>query len=156
TPTASNNGPLCAGGTLQLSASAAGAGTYSWTGPNGFSSNLQNPTIPGVSAVNAGIYTVTVNGCASGGSASTNVGVNTGPYSITASAGAGGTIAPGSVSVACGGSQTYTITPGSCASIQDVVVDGVSQGAIASYTFSNVTANHTISATFVQNSYSIT
>lgn len=37
----------------------------------------------------------------------------------------------------------------------DVVVDTFSRGAITSYTFSNITANHTISATFVLNTYTI-
>jgi hypothetical protein len=68
---------------------------------------------------------------------------------ITASAGAGGSIAPsGPVSVPCGGSQTFTITPDLCHAIADVLVDNVSQGAIPSYTFNNVTTAHTISASF--------
>jgi hypothetical protein len=73
-----------------------------------------------------------------------------GPFTITASAGAGGTISPdGATSVACGGSQSYVIAPGNkCAAIADVLVDGVSVGAVASYTFSDVQANHTISASF--------
>jgi hypothetical protein len=84
--------------------------------------------------------------------------VANGPYTITASAGANGAISPsGPVSVNCGASQSFTITPNSCYSIQNVLVDGVSQGAISSFTFSNVQANHTISATFVQNGpYTIT
>ncbi|HEX7880795.1 MAG TPA: hypothetical protein VF720_15385, partial [Candidatus Eisenbacteria bacterium] len=70
-------------------------------------------------------------------------------WSITATAGAGGTIAPtGTSYVANGGNLSYTITPSACFVIADVVVDGVSQGPIASYDFLNVTANHTISATF--------
>ncbi|HKB08530.1 MAG TPA: hypothetical protein VKF61_09655, partial [Candidatus Polarisedimenticolia bacterium] len=66
-PTASNGGPLCAGGTLQLTASTVAGATYSWTGPNGFSSSQQNPTIPGVSTAASGTYSVTatVAGCAS-------------------------------------------------------------------------------------------
>jgi hypothetical protein len=76
--------------------------------------------------------------------------VQNGPYMITASAGANGSISPnGATSVTCGSSQAYTITPNSCYSIQNVLVDGVSQGAIASYTFTNVTGNHTIAASFV-------
>jgi|WetSurMetagenome_2_1015567.scaffolds.fasta_scaffold00011_27 hypothetical protein len=68
---------------------------------------------------------------------------------ITATTGTGGTITPsGTVSVADGGSQAYTITPASYYQISDVLVDGVSVGAVSGYTFSNVTANHTISATF--------
>ena len=70
-------------------------------------------------------------------------------YTITASAGAGGVIDPsGSVAADHGSSHTFTITPNSGYSVSQVTVDGVNQGAIPSYTFSNVTANHTITATF--------
>ncbi|HXY54423.1 MAG TPA: Ig-like domain-containing protein, partial [Nitrospirota bacterium] len=76
---------------------------------------------------------------------------------ITASAGAGGSISPsGSVSVTSGASQTFTITPNAGYSITSVLVDGVSQGAVTSYTFTNVTANHTISATFTLSTNTIT
>ena len=77
-------------------------------------------------------------------------------YTITATAGTGGTITPtGSVSVAHGGSQTFTITPNAGYQITNVTVDSVTQGPITSYTFSNVTANHTISVTFTPNTYTI-
>ena len=70
-------------------------------------------------------------------------------FTITASAGANGAIAPAGVStVIQGQSQAFTITPSTSFSIASVLVDGVSVGAVATYTFSNVTANHTISATF--------
>ncbi len=70
-------------------------------------------------------------------------------YTITATAGTGGSISPsGAVSVAAGGSQIFIITPNSNYSISSVTADGVSQGAIASYTFTNVSAGHTISASF--------
>ena len=58
----------------------------------------------------------------------------------------------GSVTVNHGANQTFTITPNTGYSIANVRVDGSSQGAISSYTFNNVTANHTISATFTANS----
>src|SRR6185436_15312895 len=62
-----------------------------------------------------------------------------GPYTVTASAGAGGSISPsGAVPVACGGSQKFDITANACFTIADVLVDGVSVGATASYTFSGV------------------
>lgn len=73
-----------------------------------------------------------------------------GPYTITASAGPHGTISPsGDVVVSCGASQTFTIVPEACAQIVDVVVDGVSQGVRASYTFTSVKADHSIVASFV-------
>jgi hypothetical protein len=69
-------------------------------------------------------------------------------HNITASAGSNGSISPsGSVSVNRGYDQPFTITPNNGYQAS-VLVDGVSQGTISSYTFSNVTANHTISATF--------
>jgi hypothetical protein len=66
-PSASNGGPICAGATLQLFASTVAAATYSWTGPNGFVSNQQNPAIPAATAAATGVYsvTVTVSGCPS-------------------------------------------------------------------------------------------
>ncbi len=81
--------------------------------------------------------------------------VNT--FTLTATAGAGGTISPaGTTTVSQGASQTYTITPSSCYAISDVIVNGVSQGAINSYTFNNVQANGTISASFTQQTYTVT
>jgi chitinase len=75
------------------------------------------------------------------------VGVTT--YTITASAGAHGSISPsGSVTVNRGGSQSFTITPAADYEIADVVVDGGSVGAVNSYTFSDVTGDHEITASF--------
>ncbi len=70
-------------------------------------------------------------------------------YTITASAGTGGTISPsGTVPVQYGASQTFTISPSAGYQITSVLVDGVSVGAVSTYTFSSVAANHTISASF--------
>jgi hypothetical protein len=70
-------------------------------------------------------------------------------YSITASAGANGTISPiGVNSYQQGQSQIFTITPSTNYGVASVLVDGVSVGVVTTYTFSNVIANHTISATF--------
>ena len=74
-------------------------------------------------------------------------------YTITATAGANGSISPsGSVTVIEGGNQAFTIKPNSGYHIEDVLVDGSSVGAVSTYTFSNVTENHMISATFGRNS----
>ena len=78
-------------------------------------------------------------------------------YTIEATAGANGSISPdGAVSVLEGGEQRFTITPAGGYVVEDVKVDGVSVGAKTSYTFTNVTANHTIEATFKKASYTIT
>lgn len=77
-------------------------------------------------------------------------------HNITATAGANGTITPGGVvAVVHGNSQTFTIAANYCHHIVDVLVDGVSQGPIVSYTFSNVTTDHTISATYSINTYAL-
>ena len=68
---------------------------------------------------------------------------------ITATAGEGGAIEPsGEVVVNKGESQTFTITPEEGYEVSDVLVDGESVGVAESYTFENVTSNHTIHATF--------
>ena len=78
-------------------------------------------------------------------------------FTITASAGANGSIAPNAATtVNSGGSQAYTITPATGYHVADVLVDGVSAGAVTTYTFSNVTANHTIAASFAIDTYTIT
>jgi len=86
TPTASNGGPYCEGATIQLSTPTVAGATYSWTGPNGFTSALQNPTRASATTADAGTYsvTVTVNGCTSA-AGSTNVVVNATPATPTAS-----------------------------------------------------------------------
>lgn len=70
-------------------------------------------------------------------------------YTVTVSAGTGGSITPnGTQNIIQTGSKTFTIKANNGYAIENVVVDGVSQGKIASYTFSDVSANHTISASF--------
>ncbi len=81
----SNNSPICQGSTLNLTAS--GGSTYSWSGPNGFTSTQQNPSIPNASTTNGGTYTVTVTtaaGCT--GTSTTNVTVNPAPSTPTVTA----------------------------------------------------------------------
>jgi len=71
---------------------------------------------------------------------------------ITAIQGTFGSISPSGITwVIRGGSQTFTIKPNAGYHIADVLIDGNSAGAVTTYTFSNVTTPHTISATFAQN-----
>ncbi|PWU18170.1 MAG: hypothetical protein C5B50_09695 [Verrucomicrobia bacterium] len=66
-PMATNNGPIYAGSTLNLTASTVVGASYSWTGPNGFTSSTQNPSITnaGVNASGSYAVTATIAGCAS-------------------------------------------------------------------------------------------
>ncbi len=77
-------------------------------------------------------------------------------YYVTAKAGAGGEVTPsGIVAVENGDNIIFAIKANNFYQITDVKVDGVSIGPVPSYTFSNVTANHEIEATFETISYTI-
>ncbi len=80
-PVATANEP-CVSGTLALTGAPDGMTSYSWTGPNGFTSTDQNPVITDVTAAAAGTYTLTItnsNGC----SASITVVVKINPIPVT-------------------------------------------------------------------------
>jgi gliding motility-associated-like protein len=82
--------PICEGATLTLSSTPAGMAAYEWTGPNGFTSTMQDPTIIAVTALEAGKYSLRITtpaGCKN--YAETNIVVNAvtfngnyGPYCI--------------------------------------------------------------------------
>ena len=72
-------------------------------------------------------------------------------YTIKATAGTNGSISPsGWTSVRDGRDQTFTITPDKGYAVAKVLVDGKSVGAVKSYTFKNVTKDHTIEAIFMK------
>jgi hypothetical protein len=87
-----------------------------------------------------------------------------GPHDINVLAGEGGKIAlteggppeSGNIAVNDSSNVTLYIIPESHYSIDDVMVDGFSEGAISQYTFNNVTSAHSISASFVRNTRTIT
>jgi hypothetical protein len=57
---ASSNSPVCPNTDIKLEAS--GGTSYSWTGPNGFTSTDQNPIIPNATSANSGTYSCTISG----------------------------------------------------------------------------------------------
>jgi len=59
-PSASNNGPVCAGSDLELNTPDVPGATFAWTGPNGFTSSQQNPVIPNFTSAMVGTYQVVV------------------------------------------------------------------------------------------------
>ncbi|SEV96749.1 gliding motility-associated C-terminal domain-containing protein [Chitinophaga sp. YR573] len=109
-PAASSNNPTCEGDTLQLSSST--GATYSWTGPNGFTSTSQNPVINGITSAGNGTYYVTLTtalGCSN--TDSTVVDVNPAPV---ADAGSDVNICEGStVTLQGSGGSTYLWSPAS-------------------------------------------
>lgn len=69
---AGNDGPVCLGSSVNLTATTVSGASYSWTGPNGFSAAVQNPTL-NYSANTAGTYTVVVTAAGCTATAYTNV-----------------------------------------------------------------------------------
>jgi len=130
-------------------------GSRSWTVIATLGANVTTYTNTGLTAGTAYYYRVRAYD-----------GVNYSAYSavvsqtirtITASAGANGAIAPsGTVAVANGSTQAFTMTPNSGYKIATVTVDGGAVTTNPTYTFSNITANHTISATFSVYTFTIT
>lgn len=87
-PMVSNDGPYCVGDAIHLSARGQAGATYSWTGPNGFTSNQQNPTRSNCTMAMAGTYTCTIALDGQTNSASTDVVVYAKPTAnFTASTG---------------------------------------------------------------------
>ncbi|GLH67569.1 DUF4350 domain-containing protein [Geothrix edaphica] len=149
-----SNPTILAGGSISFQGSASisdgSALTYTWSFGDGSSAAVLGPVNHTYTTV--GTYAATFTATSNQGkaaSATRTVTVNPASYTITASAGTGGTISPsGAVTVTSGGSQTFAIAPTAGYVISSVTVDGVNQGALSSYTFSNVLAGHTIAAAF--------
>ena len=102
---ASSDSPVCVGNTLSLSVTATGTLTpsYIWSGPNSFTSSLQNPSISNVPVLAAGTYTVTIkNAC---GTITSTVAVT-----INATVTPTSTITASSASICAGATVTYTVT----------------------------------------------
>jgi hypothetical protein len=127
TPTPGNNGPVCEGAPLTLSASTVSGATYLWTGPNGFNSTLQNPTVSTQATVAMGgnyVVSATMNGC-TGINDTTVVAVL--PIPLTPVAGNNGPVGLDSVltltaSTISGATYAWTGPAGFTSSVQNPVV----------------------------------
>ncbi|MFZ5553087.1 MAG: T9SS type A sorting domain-containing protein, partial [Bacteroidota bacterium] len=150
--TAGSNSPVCTGNPINLTANTVAGATYSWTGPNGFTSSAEDPTIASSTTAMAGTYTVTITVGSCSSTNSTNVTVNTSPtatagsnspvcagttLNLTANTVAGATYAwtgPGgytssledpsrpSSTTAMSGNYTVTITAGGCSASSTAAV----------------------------------
>lgn len=147
-PTVATGTPLSFQGSASIADGS--ALSYAWAFGDGASAAVQGPVSHAYAA--PGTFTATFTATSSQGktaSATRSVTVTPTTYTLTATAGTGGSISPGgAVGVASGASQTFTLTPAAGYVISAVTVDGVNKGALATYTFNAVTANHTIAATF--------
>jgi len=127
---ASSNSPVCELNDLELYADIGGA-TYSWTGPNGFTSTEQNPVITAATPANSGLYEVIVSnipgGCPTTSNttlASVNAAPETGPITPANGEFCTGTSVSYSVTGETGSTYTWTVTggtvqpPGNTATVQ--------------------------------------
>jgi PKD repeat protein len=151
TPTASNNGPICSGGTLTLSTPAVAGATYSWTGPNGFTSAQQNPSIPSATTDASGTYSVTVtssSGCPSP-AGSTIATVN--PIPAAPTAGNNGPILTGTTlnltaSTLSGGTYNWTGPNGFTSTDQNPSIPNATSAVAGTYSVTVTDSNGCTSA----------
>jgi PKD repeat protein len=144
TPTASGNSPICEGSTIVLTGGPDGMTNYSWTGPNGFNSSSQNPTIPNGTTAMTGTYSLTVtdDGCTSD-PASTVVVVNANP---TATASSNSPICEGDTVQLSGGpdgmtSYSWTGPGGWTSSLQNPSRAGATIAMAGTYTLTVMGSN---------------
>lgn len=99
----SDTSSYCEGESVFFTSNAAGATSYSWSGPNGFISSLQDPVILNSNTLQSGIYSVTAsgNGCSSA-AANVVITVNVNPSAIAAD----------STPVVCSGNTIYLLGNG--------------------------------------------
>ena len=74
-PLVNNDGPFCMGDDIHFTANGQAGASYHWTGPNGFVSDLQNPSISNCNMSHAGTYTCTISLNGQTNSATTDVAV---------------------------------------------------------------------------------
>ncbi|HLP50608.1 MAG TPA: PKD domain-containing protein, partial [Chitinophagales bacterium] len=136
-PVASNNGPLCSGATLNLTASTISGATYTWTGPNGYTSNQQNPSIPGATTGESGTYSVVANvsGCNSSSPGTTTVVINPIP---TITAGSNSPLCEGATlnltaSTFIGATYSWTGPNGFTSNVQNPSITGATTAASGTY-----------------------
>ena len=140
TPTAGSDSPQCAGSTLRLTSS--GGTSYSWSGPNGFTSNGQNPLINNVTTAASGTYSVTVSNAA-GCSASTTVDIIINPLP-TPAAGSNAPQCPGStlnLTSSGGTSYNWSGPNGFTSNEQNPSITNVTSAASGTYTVIVTDAN---------------
>ncbi len=165
-PTAGNDGPICAGQTLHLTASPTVANaTYAWTGPNGFLSSQQNPMIVGATTAASGIYSVTVTpmgtACAASSAGTTTVSVTScsaQPIALSVDGAGNGVLEPGeTVAIAPSWKNatgsSFTLTGAATAWTGPVGATYAITDAAASY--GTLAAGATASCTVTSNCYGV-
>lgn len=144
-PSLSSNSPVCNGKSLTLSASTITGASYAWTGPNGYSSTSQNPTIDTVSKANEGIYSVTATTAACGTSAPATISISVNTLPSLPTAGNSGPICEGTavnlnVNTIAGATYSWTGPNGFSSSSQNPNLGTATKSMAGEYTVNVSTA----------------
>jgi hypothetical protein len=113
TPTLTTNS-ICAGNVLSLTSTLSSAGSFSWTGPNGFSSTLQNPTISNASVLASGSYRLTFRSASSACTSTANIFSRVSPTPAFTVSATPSVICPEATSIlsaAVGSASDYNVYP---------------------------------------------
>lgn len=145
TATATNNGIICTGSNITLQANGSNLNGFSWTGPNGFSSTVQNPTINGATTANNGTYTVTVSNTCGNQTVSVNVQVDTLIENLSAAAAPDDTLcAGGTITLSATGTNVTTWSwsgpNGFSANTQNATVNNAQSVSSGTYTLTAANA----------------
>ncbi len=128
-PIASSTALICVNGTIALNATNVVGATYSWTGPNSFSSGIQNPSFTNATLANSGIYSVTatVNGCPSV-PGTVNVSITPNPVLVVTPSNTISFCANGTALVSASGANTYLWSTGE--TTNEIVVNSSTPSSI--------------------------
>lgn len=113
---AGSNSPVCTGTSLNLTATTVASAAYSWSGPNGFTSTSQNPSISSITSAAAGVYTVSasISGCTSSNAYAVVVAATTPTVTPSSAARCGtGTVALSASGGSAGNYRWYNATSAS-------------------------------------------
>jgi uncharacterized repeat protein (TIGR01451 family) len=151
-----NNGPVCLGSTIQLTAT--GGLSYAWSGPNSYTSTSQNPSIAGATAAMSGTYTVTVTSGPNTSTASTTLSITIPPASATANS---PVVTGQPINLVGGGGATYSWSGpnGFSSTLQSPVISSAVLASGGTYTVtatdaSGCTATATVAVTVLNASCS--
>ncbi len=143
---------ICSQATLSLTGASTGATSYSWSGPNGFTSTQQNPTIANVTLADSGLYTLVATNVCGTASATVNVDVDTTIQNVTVNAQPNDTIcAGGNITLNGSGTQVNTWSwsgpAGYSSTLQNPVINNATVANSGTYTLSAGNACGTVTST---------
>ncbi len=144
------NATICSGDNIELTGNTIGGATYSWTGPNGFTSSNEDPTISGATVAASGTYSLTItdNGCSSivdnvSVTVNANPSANAGVVNNTICTGQNIQLTGNTVS---GASYSWTGPNGFTSSNEDPTITGATTAASGTYSLT-ITNNGCTSVT---------